>query len=220
MSVPNLPSLPHPPADGATREYMQHLVNALDYAIEQLNRGEPIKNNVLDNLASGDNLEFDGETWRNIVPKFRSFASCYISSSALTTINTINVWEKAAGTTTDVTINDYEGKTISTVDNRLKYIGTRTLHVHAACSFSASSVSPNKTFEYSAWHYDDSAASGSILDQATMIRRHGSSDTGTGAIHFDIMLDTNDYVEFHVRNTTDATNVTIDKMYLALVGMG
>jgi hypothetical protein len=70
MSVPNLPSLPHPPADGATREYMQHLVNALDYAIGQLNRGEPLKNNVIGGptgsaLAAGDHLIFEGQTWRN-----------------------------------------------------------------------------------------------------------------------------------------------------------
>lgn len=44
---------------------MDQLVSALEDAIQALNNGEPIKNNVLDNLTAGDQLQFDGKTWRN-----------------------------------------------------------------------------------------------------------------------------------------------------------
>jgi hypothetical protein len=220
MSVPNLPSLPHPSADGVTIEYIQHLVNALDFAIEQLNRGEPTKNNILDNLASGDYLQFDGQTFRN---KRFPMGSLYISSAAETTLSVQNTWYKAAGTTTDVTIGpEMQGKTILTVDIRIKFIGTVPTHIHGAASFASNtSIGTNKVLEYGAYFYDDSAASGNILAHSVMQRNHGANDIGTGAIHFDVQMNTNDYVEFWIRCTsTPVVNATVDNMYLFIMGVG
>lgn len=147
------------------------------------------------------------------------YASMYISTESATTINTINVWEKAAGTTTDVNLNRFDGKTALTVDNRLKYTGTPDIHVHGVVDFSSSAASANKVLEYAVYHFDDSAASGSIVTHSINGRTHGNTDRGIGACHFDLMLSTNDYVELHVRNTTDATNMTFHYAYLFMMGM-
>lgn len=148
-----------------------------------------------------------------------SFASTYISSSATTTISNPNEWTKAAGTTTDVNLHRFSGKTLLSVDNRLQYTGTPDVHVHGVVSFTSSAAVPAKTLEYAAYHYDDSAASGAILTHSIMARYHGATDIGTGAIHFDAMLETNDYVEFWVRNITDSNNLTINYMYMFMMGM-
>ncbi len=218
MTVSNIPALPHPTKDNIDRTYMDQLVNSLEFALEQLNRGEPVKNNVIANPASGDYLQFDGQTWRNVRFPMGSF---YISSPSLTTISVQNTWYKVAGTTTDVTVNDFDGKTALSVDNRLKYTGTISTHVHGVVSFASDTVGTNKVLEYGAYHYDDSAASGSILTHSVVQRTHGSVDIGTGAIHFDVTLDTNDYIEFHIRCTsTPTTNATIENAYLFIMGMG
>jgi hypothetical protein len=198
-------------------EYMRQLIDTLEQAIDTLNVREPLKNNVVENLASGDYLQYDGQTWRNT--RF-PMGSIYISSSAETTISASSTWTKAAGTTTDVTVNQFDGTTALGVDNRLKYTGTIPTHIHGVVTFSSSTASPNQTMEYGCYYYDDSAASGSVIDHSIVSRRHGSSDIGTGAMHFDVMLETNDYVEFHVRNMTSTANATIENCYIFMMGMG
>jgi len=81
--------------------------------------------------------------------------------------------------------------------------------VHGVISFTSNAAIANKTLEYAAYHYDDSAASGAILAHSIMGRYHSAVDIGTGAIHFDATLEQNDYIEFHVRNIIDSTNLTI-----------
>lgn len=149
-----------------------------------------------------------------------SYGSNYISSSAATSVSVQNDWYKAAGTTTDVSLHRFSGKTLLSVNNRLQYTGTPSIHTHAVVSFSSAIASGNnKILEYAAYHYDDSAGSGSIITHSIMRRNHSTSDVGTGAIHFDVTMDTNDYVEFHIRNTTDTTNATITHMYMFILGM-
>lgn len=65
MTVPNIPALPRPHGPVDTF-YMEQLVYALENALELLNRGEPVKNNVIVDPANEEILEYDGETWRNV----------------------------------------------------------------------------------------------------------------------------------------------------------
>lgn len=150
-----------------------------------------------------------------------SYASLYISSSASTTLSVQNTWYKASGTTTDVNLHRFSGKTLLAVDNRLQYTGTPDIHIHGVMSFSSSTDSgTNKTLGYAAYHYDDSAASGSILTHSIVNRLHSNNDVGTGAIHFDAILETNDYIEFHVRCESDpVVNATIMYGYLFVMGV-
>ena len=147
------------------------------------------------------------------------YGSCYITTSAETTISDGN-FTKAAGTTTDVNLHRFSGKTLLTVDNRLKYIGSPDIHVHGAVSFSMHiATGTNKVVELGAYVYDDSAATGAVLAHSVVSRNAASTAIGTGALHFDVMLSTNDYVELHVKNTTDTINITVDKMYVFMMGM-
>lgn len=149
-----------------------------------------------------------------------SFGSLYISTPAETSIANQNEWTKVAGTTTDVNLHRFEGKTALAVDNRLKYTGAAMVHVHAVFNWSQTSASSNVEFDAAAYHYDDSAASGSILTHSIVRRKQGTgSDVGAAAAHFDVMMDTNDYVEMHVRNVTNDTNVTFQYAYMFIMGM-
>lgn len=149
-----------------------------------------------------------------------AYGSIYISSTAETTITDSTNFFKAAGTTSDVSLHRYSGTTALSVNNRLRYDGAPDIHVHGVISFSMTIASgTNKVLELGAYHYDDSASSGSVLEHSIVSRNAGSTAIGTGALHFDATLSTNDYVELHVKNTTDTVNVTIDKAYLFMMGM-
>lgn len=148
------------------------------------------------------------------------YGSCYISSSAETSITDTTSFVKAAGTTTDVSLHRFDGKTALSVDNRLKYTGSPDVHVHGVVSFSMSIASgTNKVLELAAYHYDDSLASGDKLTHSIVSRNASNTAIGTGALHFDVTLSTNDFIELHVRNTTDTTNVTINNGYIFIMGM-
>ena len=69
-----------------------------------------------------------------------AFASMYVSAAAETTISDAN-WTKAAGTTTDVSLHRFDGKTALSVDNRLKYTGSPDIHIHGVVSFSSTIAS-------------------------------------------------------------------------------
>jgi hypothetical protein len=147
------------------------------------------------------------------------FGSLYISTSGETSIADSN-WTKVAGTTTDVSLHRFSGTTALSVNNRLRYDGNPDVHVHAVISFSSQiATGTNKTLEFGAYLYDDSAASGSVLAHSVVTRFASSTAVGTGALHFDATLSNNDYVEFHVRNTTDTTNITMVNAYVFLMGM-
>lgn len=149
-----------------------------------------------------------------------SYGSMYISSSAATTISVAGTYVKAAGTTTDVNLHRFDGKVALGVNNRLKYTGTPNIHVHGAASFTTTMASgTNKVMGFAAYHYDDSAASGSTLTHSVVQANHVSTTPQSSAIHFDVMLSTNDYIEFWVTNTTDTTSPTVTHMYLFMMGM-
>ena len=45
------------------------------------------------------------------------------------------------------------------------------------------------------------------------------NEVGSTAVHGDVLLDTNDYIEVHIRNATGSNNVTVDFMYFYCMGM-
>lgn len=149
-----------------------------------------------------------------------SFASCYISTPAATSITDSTNYFKVAGTTTDISLHRFSGKTALSVDNRLRYDGTPNVHVHGACTIAFSIASgTNKVLEFDIYHYDASAASGAVLASSVVTLNASSTATQSTALHFDLMISTNDYIELHVKNTTDTTNVTVNNMYLFMLTM-
>jgi hypothetical protein len=149
-----------------------------------------------------------------------SFGSLYVTTPAATTISGSGVWTKALGTTTDVSTHRFSGKTILGVDNRLRYDGIAETHLHAVITFSMSvATGSNISVEAAAYHYDASAVSGSIIAHSIVSHTLASTSIETGALHFDIMVDTNDYLEFHLRNMTNTTSLTVNNLYLFAMGM-
>jgi len=144
-----------------------------------------------------------------------SYGSLYISASAATTPAGAGTPLKALGTTTSGGLRNFT----MPANNRLLYSGTPTLHVSGTCSFTSSTASANKTLSYYAYHYDDSAGSGAVIASSQMQRRHSNTDVGTGALHFHVDMDVNDYIEIWVANETDTTDFTLDLAYLHLTGM-
>jgi hypothetical protein len=145
----------------------------------------------------------------------KSYGGLYISASAATTPGGTATPLKALGTTTATNLRNFT----MPANNRLMYTGTPSIHTHGVISFTSSTASANKTLSYYVYHYDDSAGSGAVIAHSQMKRRHSNTDVGTGALHFDVMLDTNDYIELWVANDTDTTNFTIDHAYMFILGM-
>ena len=144
-----------------------------------------------------------------------AYGSMYVSTPLETSIADGN-FTKAAGTTTSVSLTRFD----MPADNRLRYVGTPDCHFHGVISFSMSIASgSNKVLELGAYIYDDSAASGAVLAHSVISRNAASTAVGTGALHFDVMLSTNDYIELHVKNTTDTTSITVNNAYVFAMSM-
>lgn len=139
----------------------------------------------------------------------------YISSSSATTISTVNTWTKVAGTTTAV--NAFRFDDDSGTSNRARYLGTQTVDKQINVSLSATSANNNKVYEVAIYKYDDSAASGAIATQSIQSRKIATgADVGQFSITALIEMDTNDYVEVHIRNVTDTDNPTVEYMNLSI----
>jgi hypothetical protein len=169
---------------------------------------------LLANFADNRTGDISEKMLRDFVETMNpAYGSMYISTPVLTDITTQNVWQKAAGTTTDVNLNRFSGKTLLTVDNRLQYIGTPDIHVHGVVDFSSIASNSNKDLEYGV------ALNGTIIAHSVNRRTHGNTDHGIGACHFDTMLSTNHYLEIYVRNLTDVTDLTLVHAYMFVMGM-
>ena len=105
-------------------------------------------------------------------------------------------------------------------NNRIRYTGTNRIHAHIACSLSMTTASNNQVLSFRVYKYDDSGASGATLVHTNTQRKVGTgSDVGSTALHGDCLLDTNDYLEVHVKNATSTDTVTLEDMYLFVLGV-
>ena len=145
--------------------------------------------------------------------------SLYVSSSAATTINNTNDYEKVAGTTLTVNLLNFDNN--GGVNNRLRYTGMVPTHLHLVCSLSADVGSASQQIHARFYHYDDSAASGATLAHSEVTMTTGSTinEIASTAIHGDVLVDTNDYIEVHIRNATNANNITVDFLYFYCMSM-
>ena len=139
-----------------------------------------------------------------------SFGSLHFSTAAETSIATQSVYVKAAGTTTSVNLH----RVTMPADNRLTYTGTPTIHAHIACSLSMTAAGNNKLIGLGI------AKNGTVLTHSIVQRQVGTgADVGSTALHADVSLATNDYLELWVSNETDTVNLTIELGYLFFLAM-
>ena len=139
-----------------------------------------------------------------------SFGSLYFSTPAATTTVTPGTYLKVAGTTTSISLN----RVTMPANNRLAYTGTPTVHAHIACSIDMTSGSNNQTAGFKI------AKNDVVLDHSKVTRRISTgTDVGSTALHADVSLATNDYVELWLTNETSTATITIGNGYLFFLTM-
>jgi hypothetical protein len=153
---------------------------------------------------------------RDLIVSIRpGFGECSMQSNATaTTISSSGTYYKVAGTTA-LSGNEYligDGS----ASNRLKYTGTptRLALINATIVFQA--ASNNKNISFKLYLYDDSGASGAVIDESFITHSYDGS-LHTMHIQGSAMMATNDYIEIHVANNTDTANVTVTDINFRLL---
>lgn len=145
------------------------------------------------------------------------YGGLYFSTPAETTISDTN-FTKALGTTTIT--NQSSDIDDNSVSNRLRYTGALARHFHIVVQATVTIASgTNKNVGVGLYYYDDSAASGSVLAHSEARTTIQTTAEEQITSHADVMMDTNDYIELHVKNSTDTVNVTVELGYMFCVGM-
>ncbi len=138
------------------------------------------------------------------------FGGLYVSSSAATTIATPGTFVKAAGTTTSTNLRNFT----MPANNRLTYTGVPDTHVHAACSVSMTMTGTNDDISIAI------AKNGTPIEHSKLTRKVGTgTDQGSTALHADVIMSTNDFIEVFLTNEDAATDITLTFGYLFIVGM-
>lgn len=153
---------------------------------------------------------------RDLIVSIRpGFGECSMQSNATaTTISSSGTYYKVAGTTA-LSGNEYLVGNGS-ASNRLKYTGTPTRLALIDATIGFQAASNNKNISFKLYLYDDSGASGAVI-ATTLITHHYGSAANTVHIQGSAMMATNDYIEIHVANETDSTNVTVTNMNFRLL---
>lgn len=138
-----------------------------------------------------------------------------LSPGIETSISAINTYNKLAGDSELI-----EARNMDMPENgRLRYTGSIPYHFRVASSQSMVAAGSNKVFGFQFFIFNDSASSGALLEPSQMNRKMGAAgDEGSISLHWDVILDTNDYIELWVENRTDDTNITVEHLYLSAVG--
>ena len=139
-----------------------------------------------------------------------AYGAMYFSSTVETVILLVNTKTTALGTTTLIT-------TPNQIDmpqnNRLRYTGDEPRTFIIDASISSTTAGNNKTIQYQIFK------NGVALIETLMTRVHGTgADHGVIALTTNVLLSQNDYIELHVSNETDTTNLTIENGIINLLG--
>lgn len=177
-------------------------------------------------IAADDYVAIDGITngtrkilWDSAKPN-QAAGAMYVTTPAATTPGDTTNYFKVLGTTalnsTESVVNNLD----MPANNRLRYTGTETIHAHIAVTISVTTANSNQVLEFRVYKYDDSAGTGATLVHSNVAQKNGSgTDVTSTALHADCLLNTNDYLELHVKNGTSTGNVTVDDMYFSVLGV-
>ena len=130
-------------------------------------------------------------------------------NATATTISVAGTYYKAAGTT-GLSGSEYLFDDDSSTSNRLRYTGApeKLVMCTAACSFTC--ASNNQQISFKGYLYDDSGASGAVIDDSLVTQFvQSTSDTMSVTLAFHAHMATNDYLEIHVTNETSTANITM-----------
>jgi len=148
------------------------------------------------------------DAFYSMKPPYGGFARLVPAS---TNIGTGGTYYKAAGTT-EVTSTPY--LMVMDQDNRLTYKGDTPRHFHIAVSVSFTCTGASQVVGFK-------IAKGGVVDDHSICRRNVTTgvDIGSTALHADILLAKDEYIELWVTNETSTNQVTVDEFYLFAMGM-
>lgn len=139
-----------------------------------------------------------------------------ISSPVETTIDTVDVWKKMAGTTViSPGVNHHFDMP---VDNRLRFTGDADRLMHIAVSIGVTPAASNKTLEFMVAK-NGNAADVNSLPSVIQMTLPNQNITVATTLHAFIPMSPNDYIEVWCRNVTDATNLTAETLNFVAIGM-
>lgn len=135
----------------------------------------------------------------------------YVSTPAATTIsNTSTYYEEASTYTLSGNNHSFDMDT----NGRLRYTGTVDAVAHIALSMSFTSASNNQVIHMRV------AKNGTTLAASEIQRKTGAAgDVGSSALHAFTTMSTNDYLSLFVRNSTAATDITMQTTNLFAMTM-
>jgi len=136
----------------------------------------------------------------------RANGSLFISTSAETVINTVNVPVKASGTTTAENLN----RVTMPTNNRLRYRGNRTRRFTVRASISLTSPINNQIVSIYI------AKNGSIINSTQQQLKLEAGDVSSISVSGITRLSRNDFIEVWVENNTSSNNFTLLRMNMSL----
>lgn len=149
-----------------------------------------------------DDSQPSGHRWGNVVGVV--YGSMHISTPATTVINTVNVWEKVAGTTT------LGANTVGfdmPVNNQLRNISGSAKTFVFLANNSATSPTNNNIYEFAFFK------NGVIVTESIQKEHYPNAGTEESVSNnWIISLDNNEYIELYVRNTTNTQNIDVEFM--------
>lgn len=168
---------------------------------------------LLADNGAGDISEQDlRDLFVTVVPNFGGV--CTTGPGANTTIGTPGTFVKSNWNATGVQSSTPRNFTIDNT-GRLTYVGTPTRHQHVACTISFSvAVAAAKEIEFRL------AKNGTVIaGSRVIVNTNGATSKLSTALHWDVMLATNEYLELWVTNNTDTTAVALASAYLFAMDM-
>ena len=141
------------------------------------------------------------------ISALKSYGSMYLSTPVSTTFAVQGTFYKALGTTTagslhNVTMPD---------NNRLQYTGETTLLAQAIFSLNCA----NPASDYLSFRI---AKNGTTIVDSELIMDFGATNE-SGCILAILSLETNDYIELFVANTTSLFDAIVNNMTATIVGL-
>jgi hypothetical protein len=140
-----------------------------------------------------------------------AYGEYYISTIALTTINTQNVFVKVAGTTTP---DNLTANFTQPTNNKLTYTGTATrkFFVSAALAFHGDATDE---YKFAIYLNGDTLVGSSAIS----VTGKGTNDLAHVASQCLVDLSINEFIEVWVTNTSTANDVTVDWMNVSIMAL-
>lgn len=134
----------------------------------------------------------------------------YVTAAAPNAIATPGVFYPQASTTEGIRLRGFTASS----PGRLTYAGVARVHAHIACTLSMSAGANNQTLAARL------AKNGETLPDSEVRNRVAiGADVQSTALHADFHMDTGDFIELFVTNTTSTAMVQVDLMYLFALTM-